>query len=37
LGPLQITDALLDEFHRLADRHHRSLLIEHVMDLLAKS
>jgi hypothetical protein len=35
--PLEVTDALLDEFHRLADRHERGFLVEHVMELLATS
>ena len=35
--PLEVTDALLDEFHRLADRHERGVLVEHVMELLAAS
>jgi len=35
--PLEVTDALLDEFHRLADRHGRGLLAEQVMELLATS
>jgi hypothetical protein len=33
--PLEVTDALLDEFRRLADRHGRGFLVEHVMELLA--
>jgi hypothetical protein len=33
--PLEVTDALLDEFRRLADRHERGFLVEHVMELLA--
>ena len=35
--PLEVTDALLGEFRRLADRHQRGLLVEHVMELLATS
>jgi hypothetical protein len=35
--PLEVTDALLDEFHRLADRHERGFLVEQVMELLATS
>ena len=35
--PLEVTDALLEEFHRLADRHQHGLLVEHVMELLATS
>ena len=35
--PLEVTDALLGEFRRLADRHQRGLLVEHVMGLLATS
>jgi hypothetical protein len=35
--PLEVTDALLDEFRRLADRHQRGFLVEHVMELLATS
>jgi hypothetical protein len=35
--PLEVTDALLDEFHRLADRHERGFLVEQVMELLAAS
>jgi hypothetical protein len=34
--PLEVTDALLDEFRRLADRHERGFMVEHVMDLLAR-
>jgi hypothetical protein len=33
--PLEVTDALLDEFHRLADRHHRGFMVEQVIELLA--
>ena len=29
--PLEVTDALLDELHRLAVRHQHGLLVEHVM------
>jgi hypothetical protein len=35
--PLEITDALLEEFRRLADRHQRGCKVEHVMELLATS
>jgi hypothetical protein len=35
--PLEVADALLDELHRLADRHERGFLVEHVMELLAAS
>jgi hypothetical protein len=35
--PLEVTDALLDEFHRPADRHERGFPVEHVMRLLATS
>jgi len=35
--PLEITDALLDAFRRLADRHERGFMVEHVMELLAAS
>jgi hypothetical protein len=35
--PLEVTDALLDEFRRLADRHQRGFMVEHVMELLATS
>jgi hypothetical protein len=35
--PLEVTDALRDEFRRLADRHDRSFLVEQVMELLATS
>ena len=37
LFPLEVTDALLDEFRRLADRHQRGFMVEHVMELLATS
>jgi hypothetical protein len=33
--PLEITDALLDELRRLAERHQRGHMVEHVMELLA--
>jgi hypothetical protein len=33
--PLEVTDALLDELRRLADRHERGHMVEHVMELLA--
>ena len=32
--PLEVTDALLDEFRRPADRHERSFMVEQVMELL---
>jgi hypothetical protein len=35
--PLEVTDALLDEFHRLADRHEPRFLVEQVLELLAMS
>lgn len=35
--PLEVTDALLDEFHRPADRHERGFMVEHVMEPLATS
>jgi hypothetical protein len=35
--PLEVTDALLDQFHRLADRHQHGFLVEQVMELLATS
>jgi hypothetical protein len=35
--PLEVTDALLDEFHRLADRHDDGYMVEHVLELLATS
>jgi hypothetical protein len=35
--PLEVTDALLDQFRRLADRHERGLLVEQVMELLGTS
>ena len=35
--PLEVTDALLDEFRRLADPHQRGVLVEQVMELLATS
>jgi hypothetical protein len=34
--PLEVTDALLDEFRRLADRHQRGCKAEQVMELLAR-
>ena len=37
LVPLEVTDALLDTFRRLADRHERGFLVEQVMELLATS
>jgi hypothetical protein len=33
--PLEVTDALLDSFRRLADRHEHGYLVEQVMELLA--
>jgi hypothetical protein len=33
--PLEVTDALLDEFRRLADGHERGFIVEQVMELLA--
>jgi hypothetical protein len=33
--PLEVTDDLLDELRRLADRHHRAFMVEQVMELLA--
>jgi hypothetical protein len=35
--PLEVTDALLDTFRRLADRHEHGYMVEHVMELLATS
>jgi hypothetical protein len=35
--PLEVTDALRDEFRHLADRHQRGFLAEQVMELLATS
>jgi hypothetical protein len=35
--PLEVTDALLDEFRRLADHHEHGVMVEHVMELLATS
>jgi hypothetical protein len=35
--PLEVTDALLDEFRRPVDHHERGFLVEHVMELLATS
>jgi hypothetical protein len=35
--PLEVTDALLDTFRRLADHHQRCLLVGRVMELLATS
>ena len=34
--PLEVTDALLDEFHRLADHHEHGYMAEHVLELLAR-
>lgn len=33
--PLEVTHALLEAFRRLADRHERGFMVEHVMELLA--
>jgi hypothetical protein len=35
--PLEVTDALLGEFRRLADRHQHGYMVEQVMELLATS
>ena len=35
--PLEVTDALLDELRRLADRREHNFLVEQVMELLATS
>jgi hypothetical protein len=35
--PLEVTDALLHEFRRLADRHERGFMVEQAMELLARS
>jgi len=35
--PLEVTDALLDELRRLANRHDRGFMVEQVMELLATS
>jgi hypothetical protein len=35
--PLEVTDALLDEFRRLADQHERGFMAEQVMELLARA
>jgi hypothetical protein len=35
--PLEVTDALLDELRRLAGRHERGYMVEHVMELLTTS
>jgi hypothetical protein len=35
--PLEVTDTLLEAFRRLADRHERGFMVEHVMELLATS
>lgn len=35
--PLEVTDALLHEFRRLADRHQRGFMVEQAMELLARS
>jgi hypothetical protein len=34
---LEVTDALVDEFRRLADRHRHGVMVEQVMALLATS
>jgi hypothetical protein len=31
--PLEVTDALLDELHRLASRRERGFMVERVMEL----
>jgi hypothetical protein len=36
-SPLEVTDALVDEFRRLADRHRHGVMVEQVMALLATS
>jgi hypothetical protein len=35
--PLEVTDALLNQFHRPADRHERGVMVEQVMELFATS
>jgi hypothetical protein len=35
--PLEVTDTLLDTFRRLANRHERGFMVEHIMELLATS
>jgi hypothetical protein len=35
--PLEVTDALLEAFRRLAARHRRGVMVEQVMELLATS
>jgi hypothetical protein len=35
--PLEVTDDLLEAFRRLADRHERGFMVEHIMELLATS
>jgi hypothetical protein len=35
--PLEVTDALLEVFRRLAYRHERGFMVEQVMELLAAS
>ena len=35
--PLEVTDALLEEFRRLADHHERGFMVAQVMELLATS
>jgi hypothetical protein len=34
--PLEVTDALLDEFRRLADHHERGFMVEQIMELLSR-
>jgi len=35
--PLEVTDTLLDEFRRLANRHERGFMVEQTLQLLARS
>ena len=35
--PLEVTEGLLEEFGRLADRHEHGYMVEHVLELLATS
>jgi hypothetical protein len=35
--PLEVTDTLLETLRRLANRHERDCMVEHVMELLARS
>jgi hypothetical protein len=37
LVPLEVTEGLLEEFHRLADRHEHGYMVERVLELLATS